>query len=115
MKKNLPWFVYIVKCSDKTLYTGITKNITKRIEEHNTSPLGAKYTRGRRPVNLLYSQKMKNKSQALKKEWSIKRLSKNKKILLIKKEPRVQNKNEGKGTKKRKQSKKCKNENGIRT
>lgn len=82
------WFVYIVRCADKTFYTGITTNVNRRIEEHNSSVLGAKYTRGRRPVKLVYSKKFKNKSLAAKEEWRIKKLSKLEKLkLLIKTKP----------------------------
>ena len=58
------WCLYIIKCADKTLYAGITTNLKRRIAEHNHSPLGAKYTRGRRPVKLVYSKKFKNKPSA---------------------------------------------------
>ena len=79
----LNWFVYILRCSDGSLYTGITTGIKRRIEEHNSSPLGAKYTRGRRPVVLLYEEMLASRSAALKKEHVIKRLSKSQKILLV--------------------------------
>ncbi len=78
------YWVYILKCSDKTLYTGITNNLDRRIEEHNSSRLGAKYTRGRRPVCLVYSAKKKSKSTAAKEECRIKKLSRADKINLIK-------------------------------
>jgi putative endonuclease len=77
------WSVYIVECSDKTLYTGITKNTTQRILDHNTSKKGAKYTRGRRPVILVYSQRLETKSDALKQEYNIKKLSKTEKLKII--------------------------------
>ena len=79
------WQVYIVKCSDSTFYTGITTNLKRRIDEHNNSPLGAKYTRGRRPVKLVYSKKFKNKSLATKEEARIKKLSRKEKISLCRK------------------------------
>lgn len=79
------WFVYIVECADETFYTGITKDLKRRIEEHNSSVFGAKYTRGRRPVKLVFSKKTKNKSEALKEELQIKKISKQKKLMLIKK------------------------------
>ncbi len=78
------YYVYILKCSDRTFYTGITKDLERRIEEHNTSHLGAKYTKGRRPVRLVYSQKKKNMSNALKEECRIKKLSRIDKEELIK-------------------------------
>ena len=78
------WYVYIVKCKDKTYYTGVTNDLKRRIDEHNTSALGAKYTRGRRPVKLVYSIPKKNKSEALREECRIKKLSKIEKIKIIK-------------------------------
>ncbi len=71
------WYVYIAQCADKTLYTGITVDIDRRIKEHNFSILGAKYTKGRRPVKLVYLLKMKDKSMAMKEEYRIKKLSRN--------------------------------------
>lgn len=83
-------FVYIVKCSDNTLYTGYATNIDKRLMEHNgtgltktTKSAGAKYTRGRRPVVLVHSETFKTRSEALKRESTIKKLTKVKKIKLI--------------------------------
>jgi putative endonuclease len=76
--------VYIVQCNDETLYTGITINLTRRISEHNSSKRGAKYTRARRPVKLVYSKKFRDKSAALKAENQIKKLSRNEKLKLIK-------------------------------
>lgn len=76
------FYVYIIKCSDDTLYTGYTKDLDKRIETHNQG-LGAKYTRGRIPVELVYSEKHTNKSDALKREYYIKSLAKGKKLSLI--------------------------------
>ena len=79
------WFIYIIQCSDKSFYTGITTDLKRRIEEHNSSDLGAKYTRGRRPVELVYSRKLKDKIQACKEEYRIKKLSREKKNEMIKK------------------------------
>jgi len=78
------WCVYILQCKDKTLYTGVTTNLKRRVEEHNNSVLGAKYTKGRRPVKLVYSIKRKNKSRAQKEEYRIKRLSRTEKLKIIK-------------------------------
>ncbi|MFH1582910.1 MAG: GIY-YIG nuclease family protein [Candidatus Falkowbacteria bacterium] len=78
------WQVYILKCADGTFYTGITTDITKRVREHNSSVLGAKYTRGRRPVKLVYCRKTKNKSSAAKAEYWIKGMVRPEKIKLIK-------------------------------
>lgn len=82
MKKN-KWYVYILECSDKTLYSGITINLDKRIGEHNFSKKGAKYTRARRPVILVYFCEKKNRSLASKEEYKIKKLTKEKKLELI--------------------------------
>ena len=79
------YFVYIVECSDKTLYTGIATDVKRRIDEHNSSDKGAKYTKARRPVKLLYSEKLNNRSDATKREYAIKKLSREKKLQLIKK------------------------------
>ena len=62
------WYVYILKCADNTLYTGVTKSLKRRLEEHNSSSLGAKYTRGRRPMSLVYSKRKKDYSSVLKEE-----------------------------------------------
>ncbi|OGF25848.1 hypothetical protein A2331_04625 [Candidatus Falkowbacteria bacterium RIFOXYB2_FULL_34_18] len=75
--------VYILKCSDGSLYTGITNNLEKRINEHNFSHLGAKYTKGRRPVSLVYLLKKRSRSTATKEEYRIKKLSRIEKINLI--------------------------------
>lgn len=77
------WWIYIIQCKDKTFYTGITTDLKRRVNEHNNSPLGAKYTRGRRPIKLVYSKKFKNKSLAAKEENKIKKLSRKEKIKLI--------------------------------
>lgn len=76
------WRVYIVRCSDGTLYTGITNNLVKRIKKHNCGK-GAKYTSCRRPVELMYIEPIENKSLALKRESAIKKLSKTEKTSLI--------------------------------
>jgi putative endonuclease len=78
------YYLYILKCADKTLYTGITVDLERRIEEHNDSKLGAKYTRARRPVKLVYSKKFRNRSSASKEESRIKNLSREEKLVLIK-------------------------------
>jgi putative endonuclease len=79
------WYVYILECSDKTLYTGLTNDLKRRVTEHNNSKLGAKYTRGRRPVKLVYSKRIKDKARALQEEYRIKKLSRQEKIKLCKK------------------------------
>lgn len=77
-------YVYIVECSDKSLYTGWTVDLKMRIDTHNSGK-GAKYTRGRLPVKLVYSEKQDNRSMALKREWQIKQKSRDEKLKLIKK------------------------------
>jgi putative endonuclease len=77
------YYVYILECSDKTLYTGCTHNIEKRIKEHNNGKNGARYTRSRRPVKLVYVENCPTLSDALKGEAQIKKLSKVQKMLLI--------------------------------
>lgn len=67
------YYVYILKCADNTLYTGITTELERRVEEHNHSDKGAKYTRLRRPVALIYSEKHEDRSRASKREYEIKK------------------------------------------
>jgi len=78
------WTVYFLRCSDNSLYTGITTDISRRIIEHNTSKLGAKYTRARRPVILAYQESAIDKSSAAKREYQLRTLPKSKKELLVK-------------------------------
>jgi len=77
------YYVYIVECADKTLYTGYTNNLEKRIKTHNEAKTGAKYTKARRPVVLKYSEKLPDLSQALKREIEIKNLTRKEKLKLI--------------------------------
>ena len=79
----MSYFVYILECSDKTLYTGISTDIERRLDEHNNSDKGAKYTKIRRPLKLVYSEKSENRSSASKREYEIKKLSREKKLELI--------------------------------
>jgi putative endonuclease len=79
-----PWSVYIVRCADGTLYTGITVEVLRRIEEHNASDqLGARYTRTRRPVELVYCEPADSRSAASRREREIKRLPRTKKEALL--------------------------------
>ena len=73
---------YIVKCSDGSLYTGWTNNLEKRIKDHNAGR-GAKYTKARRPVVLVYKEEFPTKQEAMKREWEIKRLSRKEKLSMI--------------------------------
>lgn len=75
-------YTYIVKCSDKTLYTGWTNDLEKRIEMHNSGK-GAKYTKARLPVELVYYEAFDTKEEAMSREWHIKRLSRSEKQKLI--------------------------------
>jgi len=81
--KTGTWWVYFLRCNDNSLYAGVTTDILRRIGEHNNSKLGAKYTRARRPVTLAYLEEADNKSEACKKEYLIRHLSKTKKELLV--------------------------------
>lgn len=75
-------YIYIVQCKDGNLYTGWTTDLEKRIKTHNQGK-GAKYTRGRLPVILVYSEKIEDKGEALSREAAIKKLSREKKLALI--------------------------------
>ncbi|MBU1642408.1 GIY-YIG nuclease family protein [bacterium] len=73
----------MLKCAYNTLYTGIAKEAEKRLVEHNDSPKGAKYTKVRRPVTLVYEEKHRSKSSALKRELEIKKMTRSQKETLI--------------------------------
>lgn len=82
-KKSTSYFTYIVKCSDGTYYTGLTSNLQKRLIQHNGKKAGgAKYTRIRRPVTLLYYEVFPTRSEALRRELAIKKITKKAKELL---------------------------------
>ncbi len=81
MANNL-WTLYILKCADDTLYTGITNNLEARIEAHETGK-GAKYTKGRAPFRLVYTEPCKDRSEATKRERAIKSLNKKEKLAII--------------------------------
>jgi putative endonuclease len=87
MKKDRPpktrrYFVYIVRCSDGTYYTGYTNDLEKRVRRHN-SGRGAKYLRGRLPAALVYSRAFSDRGDALRREWKIKQLSRKDKEALV--------------------------------
>lgn len=69
------WQVYIVRCADETLYTGIARDVLRRVNEHNHGRQAARYTRGRRPVVLVYTETCDSRSQALQRESAIKKLT----------------------------------------
>lgn len=75
------WYVYMLQCADGTLYTGITDNVDKRLAAHRAGR-GAKYTRGRGPLELVYTERQPDKSTALRREIAIKRLSRSEKLAL---------------------------------
>ena len=78
------WFVYYLRCRDNSLYTGITTDINRRLNEHNfDDKKGAKYTRARRPVTLAYIEPCEDKSLAGKREYYLRKLPKNKKEALV--------------------------------
>jgi len=79
------YYLYILRCADKTLYSGITVNLDRRVGEHNSSKFGAKYTRSRRPVKLVYAKKFRNRSTASRAEAKIKKLTRTEKLKLVKK------------------------------
>jgi predicted GIY-YIG superfamily endonuclease len=78
----VPWYVYILRCGDGTLYTGITDDIPRRLAAHRAGK-GAKYTRGRGPLELVYQERVPDKSAALRREVAIKRLRRGEKERLI--------------------------------
>ena len=82
MRNKRQWSVYIVECADGTLYTGISNNVSKRVETHNNGK-GAKYTKTRLPVALKYFKTCGNRSEASKEEYRIKKLTRKKKLELI--------------------------------
>ena len=75
-------YTYIVECSDGTLYTGWTNNLERRLEAHNSGK-GAKYTKTRRPVKIVYTEMFETKEEAMSREFAIKRLSRQQKLNLI--------------------------------
>lgn len=81
-------YTYILECSDKSLYCGWTNNIKKRLEAHNNG-LGAKYTKCRRPVKLVYFEEFEDKKDAMKREYEIKQYTRSKKLQLINKSNEV--------------------------
>lgn len=76
-------YVYIIRCSDDTLYTGWTNDLERRFKAHSEGK-GAKYTRGRAPLELIYFEKISDKKMAMRREYEIKRMTRSKKLELIK-------------------------------
>jgi len=77
------WCVYLVRCRDGSLYCGIAKDLARRVAEHNSADKGAKYTRGRRPVQLVHVEKVASRAQATQREGRIKRMTRAEKMALI--------------------------------
>jgi putative endonuclease len=77
------WFVYVLRCADGTLYTGVTTDVSRRVREHNAAKGGARYTRARQPVSLIHHEECETRSAALIREASIKKLSRAEKLRLV--------------------------------
>ncbi|MBL91426.1 MAG: endonuclease [Myxococcales bacterium] len=82
VEKSEKWVVYILKCGDGSLYTGITNDFDKRLKAHRAGK-GAKFTKGRGPLKVVYLDEQPDRSQALKTEWAIKKLSRQEKLVLV--------------------------------
>lgn len=76
------WYVYVVRCSDRSLYTGITTDVKRRVGEHNEGR-GARYTRSRGPVKLIYRERAADRGAALRREYEIKRMTVKEKLVLV--------------------------------
>ena len=76
MATDSSWLVYMLRCADNSLYTGVTTDLDRRVDEHNTSPRDAKYTRNRRPVFPVYCEQFETRSEAQKREREIKKFDK---------------------------------------
>ena len=84
-QKLMTWFTYILRCADESLYTGITIDVDRRLHEHNTdNKKGARYTRARRPVSLVYQQVCEDRASASRLEYQLKNLSRKQKLALLK-------------------------------
>ncbi len=80
-----PYYVYMVECADGSLYTGITTDIERRLDQHNgITPGGARYTKQRRPVTLAYCEEVSSRSEATKREYALKKLPRDGKMALVK-------------------------------
>jgi putative endonuclease len=77
------WFVYIIRASDDSLYTGITTDVERRFKEHFSPAKGARYFRGRKPVEVVFTEKHPNRSSALRREAEIKKLSRSDKLKMV--------------------------------
>jgi putative endonuclease len=80
----MTWSVYIIRCGDESLYTGVATDVARRFEEHRSQgPKAAKYVRGRTPLQLVYTREIGTRSEALKEEWRIKQLSRAQKEAML--------------------------------
>lgn len=82
---NSQWYTYMVRCNDNSLYTGVTTNLQRRVDEHNGTKKGAKYTKNRQPVVLVYYQMQTSRSTACQYEYKLKQLSKLEKEFIVSK------------------------------
>lgn len=82
-------YTYIVECADGTLYTGWTTNVQKRVKAHNEEKSGAKYTKAKRPVKLVYYEGYETKEESMRREYAIKQLTRKQKLELIYLDPDV--------------------------
>jgi putative endonuclease len=89
--KSRKYYVYMLECADQTLYIGYTTDLENRVLAHNNLKTGAKYTKARRPVKLVYSEKLKTLSSALKREFVLKQMTRLEKLKLIKNPPSHRN------------------------
>ena len=79
----MSWHVYLLRCADDSLYAGITTDLARRVDEHNTGKAGAKYTRSRRPVVLAWSEIAQNRAEASRREHAVKKLDREAKEALL--------------------------------
>ncbi|WOJ92042.1 GIY-YIG nuclease family protein [Congregibacter variabilis] len=88
MSESLPWAVYILRCADGSLYTGVTRDLVRRLRQHNGELVGgAQYTRARRPVKAIWVEGCEDRSRAQVREAQIKRLSRSDKLSLVRSSP----------------------------
>ncbi len=85
----MTWFVYMIRCSDASLYTGVTTDIARRFKEHKESKKGSKYARAKIPLRVVYEETYANRSMAQKRESEIKKFEKKEKELLVKSQKKV--------------------------
>ena len=89
----MPAYVYILRCRDESLYTGWTNDLEQRVAAHNTGK-GAKYTKARRPVELVYFEEFETKEQAMKREYAIKQMARKDKLELVRRKEKADDRSE---------------------